>query len=111
MWNTIFVIIAIILFLVVYFLVFKSEEKFHDKSKHVTIGMSEEQVMEIMEDDPISIEQLKNGAYEWIYERRQWQGWGMMIVTIEILFNENKEVTSVVRTKGYDKSYKDKENY
>lgn len=99
MWEIIFVIIAFIILIVTVIIVNKSDQKFRDKSLKITKGMDEKQVMEIMEEDPLSIEELKDGAYEWIYEKKQWKGWGMMTIKIEVIFDDSKHVISVERSK------------
>ena len=103
-WNIIFIVLAIFVLVGVIILVINSGIRFHDKSEDIKMGMSEDEVMEIMEKDPVSIEYLKNGAYEWIYEKTSWGGWGMNTTRIEVIFDENGYVTSVLRTKTCDQS-------
>ncbi len=82
----------------------KSDQQFRDKSLKITKGMDEKQVMEIMEEDPLSIEELKDGAYEWIYEKKQWKGWGMKILKVEVVFDEFGHATSVERSASYERN-------
>ena len=104
MWDIIFLIIAIILFIIMCVIVFKTGRQFRDRSLEIKQGMSEDQVMEVMEKDPVSIEQLKSGLYEWIYERRDWKGWGMRILKIEVIFNPDHQVVTVERSVSYEKT-------
>ena len=103
-WLIILLIISVIIFIIVFFVVFKSWQKFHDKSEDVSIGMNEEEVLEIMEHEPLSIERLKEGSYQWTYQKKEWKGWGMMIMDIGIIFDSTKVVISITRNKHYERA-------
>ena len=109
MRTIIFLIIAVVLLIGTIILTTLANKKFHDRSQDVEKGMNEDKVIEIMEKEPLSIERLKNGKYAWIYEIKQWVGWAMMTVTIQIMFDETKLVTSVERSKSYERENPKKE--
>ena len=102
MWEIIFVILAALLFIFMLVIANKAGHQFRDKSLDVKEGMSEDEVIDIMEKDPLSIEQLKNGNYAYVYEKKEWKGWGMMIMKIEIIFSVEGKVITVERFKTYD---------
>ena len=103
MWLTIiFLVIGIILLTLVIIFVIQANKKFRDKSVDIKEGMSEEQVLEIMEKDPLDIQELKNGTYMWIYERKQYVGWANKTLIIHIIFNVDKTVKMVEYDKTYD---------
>ena len=103
MWEIISAFIALLLLLGVVIFATKADRRFRDKSLSVRKGMSEFEVVDAMEKDPLSIETLPNGAYAYIYERRQWKGWGMMVERIEIVFDKDKRVASINRSKSLEK--------
>ena len=100
--TIVFTLIAVAIFVVAVILVIKSNKQFHDKSRDIKIGMSEEQVIELLEKDPTSIEQLTNGSYEWIYEKKEAGQWGPTIYKTEIFFDANKQVIEVRHSKYLD---------
>lgn len=84
------------------FIVFKADKQFHDRILDIKMGMSEDEVREIMDKDPVSIEYLNDGAYEWIFERKYYKGWGMVTVTTEITFNSEGKVISKKNSESID---------
>ena len=103
-WDIFFIVLASLLLLGMIIFSYTSWTKYRDKSVDIKEGMSGEKVLEIMGTEPVSIEQLKNDNYEWIYERREWKGWGTEVLKIEIIFSPSKIVTSIVRNKTYEKN-------
>ncbi len=99
MWNFIFSFIAALIFVGAIIAIVKANSKFRDKSKDVKPGMSEEEVMELLEKDPDSIEPLTDGTYKWIYEKMEAGSWGPTIYKTEIIFNLDKHVSKVQRSK------------
>ena len=103
MWNIIFVVVATLLLIGVVLIVNKSSKQFRDKSLKVKKDMGEEEVREVMESDPVSIEYLEDDEYEWIYERKYYKGWGMVTVKTEIIFTSEKKVKTIHRSETLDK--------
>ena len=103
MIEIITLVVAILIFIGMSILVFKSDQQFRDKSLDIKEGMKESQVMDIMRKDPISIDQLKDDKYVWTFENKKWKGWGTQITKIEVFFNESKQVASVERSVSYDR--------
>ena len=103
-WNIIFIVIAIVIFVAMCIVVFKVEKQYHDKSNDIKLGMKEDQVIDIMEKDPASIEFLKDGQYEWIYEHKYYKGWGMVVVKTEVVFNANKQVIAIKNSESIENS-------
>ena len=103
-WDIFFIVLASIILLGMIIISYSSWVKYRDKSVDIKEGMNEEKVLEIMGSDPISIEQLKNNNYEWVYERREWKGWGTEVLKIEIIFSSSNVVTSIVRNRTYEKN-------
>ena len=103
MWTIIFTVLAIIIFIAVTIVIVKSSRQFHDKSLDIKEGVGEDEVREIMEDDPISTNYLQNGDYSWIYERKYYKGWGMVTVKTEIIFNVEGKVKTIHRSETLDK--------
>ena len=101
-WNIVFIVIAIVIFVAMCIVVFKAEKLYRDKSSDVQLGMTEEQVLDIMEKDPASIDYLKNGQYEWIYEHKYYKGWGMVVVKTEIVFDTNKRVIATKNSESIE---------
>lgn len=97
--TIVFTLIAVAIFAVAVILVIKSNKQFHDRSYDIKIGTNEEQVMELLEKDPDFIEQLTNGNYEWIYEKKEAGQWGPTIYKAEIIFDVNKLVIEVKHSK------------
>ncbi len=104
MVEIIFVCISAVILVLVVIIVLKARKQFRDKSVDITPGMDEGQVREIMEKDPLSINPLKDDCYDWIYERRQWKGWGTMVLTIEVVFDPTKHVREINYSTSYEKS-------
>ena len=104
MWTIIGLSIGGVLLVLVILLVYFSWKKFHDRSVDIKEGMNEQQVLEVMEKDPIEILPLKKGLYEWVYERKEYKGWAMMIIKIEIIFDaKTKLVKSIEKNVSYDR--------
>ena len=101
---TVLILIAVII------IAYKANYKFRDKSLGINKGMNEEQVLDIMEEDPVAVEQIKNGIYEWVYEFKKWVGWATKTMKIEIIFDKDGLVTSVERSNSYDGPGSKKEN-
>ena len=97
--TIVFTLIAVAIFVVAVILVIKSNKQFHDKSYDIKIGMNEERVMEILDKDPAFIEQLTNGNYEWVYEKKEAGRWGPTVYKTEIIFDVNKLVIEVKHSK------------
>ena len=106
MLDIIAIVIASAIFVLMVIVIFKANVKFEDKSMKIKKGVLESEVREIMEDDPFEIEYLKDGNYEWIYQKKQWKGWGMMIIRIEIIFDIANRVIDINRSKNLEKEAK-----
>ena len=102
-WDFVLIGIAVLWFGGTIFYVYRCNQQFRDRSRDIKKGMSEMDVMEVMCQDPISIEPLKDEAYAWVYERKKWKGWAMEIERIEIIFYVGKKVSSIHREKTYEK--------
>lgn len=102
MWTAIFIVLALFILAGMVVLVIFSDKQFHDKAEGIKVGMSEDQVMNLLEKDPESINYLKDGSYTWTYNRNSWGGWGMITYKTEITFDASGHVTFVTRSKSCD---------
>lgn len=104
--DLIVLILSILLAVIIFIVIGRTGEQFHDKSIDIKEGMNEDKVLEIMGKDPLSVETLKDNKYAWIYEYKLYKGWGVRVTIIQIIFNESKLVHLVNRDYRYDKSNK-----
>ena len=80
--------------------------KFRDDSQKINIGMSANEVVEIM-GQPSFIKQYENGGFEYVYEKSEWKGFfrgGTATRRMEIVFSSEEIAISIGKNENCDKS-------
>ena len=110
MTSIIFVGILGIALIVIIFVVMgkqvASGSKFRDNSQQITIGMTMQEVENIM-GPPTYTKTHANKSMEYIYEKSEWKGWlrgGTKVRRMEIIFSSDKKVISIGRNSNCDMS-------
>ena len=99
-------IILLVVFIVVIIAVVSSGNKFRDGSRQIGVGMTEDEVINIM-GRPSFTKQHQDGSYEFVYEKSEWKGMlrgGTQTRRMEVVFSSDKKVISVGRNANCDRS-------
>ena len=102
----IFYLFIIIILIIVGANAVKSGNKFRDSQKQLVVGMSTQQVLEIM-GQPSYVKNHENGSYEYIYEKSEWKGvyrGGTKTRRVECVFSSQNILISIGRNKNCDMS-------
>lgn len=108
--EIIFIIVFIIAIIIAIFVVLgkqvASGNKFRDSSQKITIGMTTQEVEEIM-GMPTYKKNHNDKSIEYIYEKSEWKGWirgGTKVRRMEIVFSPDKKVISIGKNSNCDMS-------
>ncbi len=83
-----------------------SGNKFRDNSQKIKVGMTKEEVVEIM-GPPSYTKTQENGSYEYIYEKSDWKGiarGGTKLRRMECVFSSKNILISVGKNANCDMS-------
>ena len=110
MTSIIFIGILGIALIVIIFVVMgkqiTSGNKFRDNSQKITIGMTSQEVENIM-GSPTYTKTHADKSIEYVYEKSEWKGWvrgGTKVRRMEIIFSPEKKVISVGKNSNCDMS-------
>lgn len=103
MWFAPFILVLLIIWIVV---TVKSGNKFRDAQQQLSEGMTQEEVIKLM-GDPDNVKHHPTGHKEYIYEKSEWKGifrGGTANRRVEVVFDENNKVYSIIRNKDARRS-------
>lgn len=106
----IFIVLCVVIFIIIIFAVLISQalsgNNFRENSQKISVGMSIQEVEEIM-GKPSYSKTHNDKSIEYIYEKSEWKGWlrgGTKTRRMEIVFSPEQKVISIGKNNNCDMS-------